>query len=214
MLLLVLALTLTVGGAAWWFGSGRFVAVPPLADLTRQGATARIEAADLTAAFRIESSETVANGRVVRSDPATGDRVLRGRTVTVVLSSGPPPVPVPSVVGTPQADAEAQLTRAGLAAQVAGQPSDEVERGLVLSQRPDSGTLRRGGTVQLVVSTGPDVVAVPDVRGQSVDSARRQLEEAGFKVRVRSLRIGNVVVQQPGPGTERRRGSTVTIYGL
>jgi serine/threonine-protein kinase len=214
VLLVVLALTLTVGGAAWWFGSGRFVLVPPLADLTQQGATAAVQAADLSATFRIEPDETVANGRVIRSDPASGDRVLRGRTVTVLLSSGPPTVAVPSVVGRPQADAEAALRGAGLAAAVTGQPSEEVERGVVVAQQPDGGSLRRGATVRLVVSSGPDVVAVPDVRGQSVDSARRQLEDAGFKVRVRSLRIGTVVVQQPGPGTERRRGSTVTIYGL
>jgi eukaryotic-like serine/threonine-protein kinase len=212
--LLVLALTLGVGGAAWWFGSGRFAVVPPLAGLTRQGATARVVAADLTATFRIEANETVANGRVIRSDPATGDRVLRGRTIAVVLSSGPPMVAVPGVVGRPRAEAEAELTRAGLAVKVDGQPSEEVERGRVVSQEPGGGALRRGGTVRLVVSTGPDVVQVPDVRGQSVDAARRRLEEAGFRVRVRSLRIGNVVVQQPGPGTERRRGSTVTIYGL
>ena len=84
----------------------------------------------------------------------------------------------------------------------------------MVSQQPAGGSLRRGGTVRLVVSTGPDVVEVPDVRGLSVDAARRRLEDAGFRVRVRSLRIGNVVLQQPGPGTERRRGSTVTIYGL
>ena len=94
------------------------------------------------------------------------------------------------------------------------EPSEEVEPGVVVAQEPDGGALRRGGTVRLTVSTGPDVVEVPDVRGQSVDSARQVLEEAGFKVRVRSLKIGNVVVQQPGPGTQRRRGSTVTIYGL
>ena len=151
---------------------------------------------------------------MIRSDPATGDRVLRGRTVAVVLSSGPPRVAVPSVVGRLRSDAEAELTRAGLAAEVVEQPDDEVERGRVVSQEPDGGALRRGATVQLVVSTGPDVLVVPDVRGQSVDSARRRLEEAGFKVRVRSLPIGNVIAQQPRPGTERKRGSTVTIYGL
>ena len=213
-LAVVLVLTATVGGAAWWFGSGRFVVVPPLAGLTRQGATARVQAVDLSATFTIEPSQSVANGRVIRSDPGSGDRVLRGRSVRVVLSSGPPTVAVPSVVGRPRTDAEAELRRAGLAAEVTEQPSDEVERGLVVSQQPDGGSLRRGGTVRLVVSTGPDVLQVPDVRGLSVDAARRRLEDAGFKVRVRSLRIGTVIVQQPDPGTERKRGATVTIWGL
>ncbi|HZB48440.1 MAG TPA: PASTA domain-containing protein, partial [Mycobacteriales bacterium] len=213
-LAVVLALTLTVGGAAWWFGSGRFAVVPSLTDLTRQGATARVQAADLEASFRIEPSESVANGRVIRSDPAAGDRVLRGRTVTVVLSSGPPLVAVPAVTGRSRADAEAELRAAGLAPAVTERPDEEVERGLVVSQQPAGGSVRRGSTVRLVVSTGEDLVPVPDVRGQSVDSARRRLEDAGFRVRVRSLKIGTVVVQQPGPGTERRPGSTVTIYGL
>lgn len=210
----VLALTLTVGGAAWWFGSGRFAVVPSLADLTRQGATARVQAADLEASFLIEPSESVANGRVIRSDPAAGDRMLRGRTVTVVLSSGPPLVAVPGVAGRPRADAEAAVRGAGLVVAVTERASDEVDRGLVVSQQPAGGEVRRGSTVRLVVSTGPDVIRVPDVRGRSVDAARRQLQDAGFEVRVRSLRIGNVVVQQPGPGVERRRGSTVTIWGL
>jgi beta-lactam-binding protein with PASTA domain len=31
---------------------------------------------------------------------------------------------------------------------------------------------------------------------------------------VRSLRIGNVIAQSPGGGSERKQGSTVTIYGI
>jgi serine/threonine-protein kinase len=213
-LALVLLASLSVGTVAWWYGSGRFVAVPSLTQLTRAQAAARLDAADLTARFDQEPSETVAAGRVVRSEPGTGGRVLRGRAVTVVLSAGPPAVPVPSVTGEPAEDAQGMIRSAGLQPQLTEQPSVEVEPGRVVSQDPSGGTAKRGSTVRLVVSTGPAIVEVPDVRGLSVDDARQKLEDAGFRVKVRSLRIGDVIAQSPRGGAEREQGSTVTIYGL
>jgi beta-lactam-binding protein with PASTA domain len=55
---------------------------------------------------------------------------------------------------------------------------------------------------------------VPDVRGLSIDDARQKLQDAGFRVKVRSLRIGDVFAQSPGAGSQREQGSTVTIYGI
>jgi serine/threonine-protein kinase len=151
---------------------------------------------------------------VVRSDPASGGRVLRGHSVTVVLSSGPPAVAVPSVTGQSVDDAQAAIRQAGLRPQVTEQSSADVDAGQVISQTPAGGKADRGSTVQLVVSTGPAIVEVPDVRGLSIDDARQKLQDAGFRVRVRSLRIGNVIAQSPGGGSERKQGSTVTIYGI
>ncbi len=213
-LAVVLLLTLSAGTVAWWFGSGRFVTVPPLAQLSRTQAAARLDGADLSARFAQEASGTVAAGRVVRSDPAPGGRALRGHAVTVVLSSGPPPVPVPAVTGRSADDAQAAVRAAGLQPKVSEQPSTEVAAGTVISQLPAGGTARRGSVVTLAVSSGPAVVEVPGVRGLSVDDARRTLEAAGFRVKVRSLPIGTVFLQSPRAGTRRQQGSTVTIYGI
>ena len=213
-LAVVLLAALSVGTVAWWFGSGRFAAVPSLTQLTRAQAEARLDGVDLTARFDQEPSETVAAGRVVRSEPATGGRVLRGHSVTVVLSSGPPAVPVPSVTGQSADDAQVAIRQAGLQPQLTEQSSADVEAGQIISQTPAGGTAKRGSTVALVVSTGPGIVAVPDVRGLSIDDARQKLSDAGFRVKVRSLRIGNVIAQSPRGGSQREQGSTVTIYGI
>jgi eukaryotic-like serine/threonine-protein kinase len=213
-LALVLLVTMAVGGVAWWFGSGRFVAVPSLAQLTRTEATARLDGVDLTPRFQQEASPSVAAGRVIRSDPAIGGRVLRGHAVTVVLSNGPPPVPVPVVTGSSSDDAQARIRSAGLAPQVTEQSSTEVEAGTVISQTPAGGTAKRASVVRLVVSSGPAVVAVPNVRGLSIQDAKQTLQDAGFEVKVRSLRIGSVILQSPGAGAERRQGTAVTIWGL
>ena len=213
-LAVVLLAALSVGTVAWWFGSGRFAAVPSLTQLTRAQAAARLDGVDLTARFDQEPSETVAAGRVIRSEPAPGGRVLRGHSVTVVLSAGPPAVPVPSVTGRSVDDAQDAIRQAGLQPQLTGQSSADVEAGQIISQTPAGGTAKRGSTVALVVSTGPGIVAVPDVRGLSIDDARQKLTDAGFRVKVRSLRIGNVIAQSPRGGSQREQGSTVTIYGI
>ncbi|HVE31285.1 MAG TPA: Stk1 family PASTA domain-containing Ser/Thr kinase [Mycobacteriales bacterium] len=213
-LAVVLLAALSVGTVAWWFGSGRFAAVPSLTQLTRAQAEARLDGVDLTGRFDQEPSETVAAGRVVRSEPAPGGRVLRGHSVTVVLSSGPPAVPVPSVTGRSADDAQGAIRQAGLQPQLTEQSSADVEAGQIISQTPAGGTAKRGSTVALVVSTGPGIVAVPDVRGLSIDDARQKLSDAGFRVKVRSLRIGNVIAQSPRGGSQREQGSTVTIYGI
>ncbi|MDN4176053.1 PASTA domain-containing protein, partial [Nocardioides sp. SOB77] len=63
--------------------------------------------------------------------------------------------------------------------------SDDVAEGDVISQDPVDGTLFRGDTVGLVVSRGPELVEVPNVRASGVDAAREELEALGFDVDTR-----------------------------
>ncbi len=53
-------------------------------------------------------------GIAIAQDPAPGARVSDGSAVRVTLSAGPPPVPVPGVVGEPAESAESLLANAGL----------------------------------------------------------------------------------------------------
>ncbi len=129
-------------------------------------------------------------------------------------STGPPPVDVPDVTGENRGDAETEIREAGLNPVVTEQASDDVDEGDVISQSPGEGRAPRGSDVTIVVSTGTPTVEVPDVRGRSVDSARRILENSGLRVRIISLRIGNVIRQSPGPGREVETGTRVTIWGL
>ncbi|MEC9053225.1 MAG: PASTA domain-containing protein, partial [Actinomycetota bacterium] len=72
-----------------------------------------------------------------------------------------------------------------------------------------------GETVTLVVSLGPDLVTVPSVRAQGVESARQELEALGFVVETREasgyLGLGYVFSQDPAAGERLPRGSTITL---
>jgi serine/threonine-protein kinase len=283
-LLLLLALTVGAGWAAWWYGEGRWVTTPSVLNLSEDEATAKLTEVGLqTAVGEPEFSETVPADQVLRTDPEPTERVREGGTVTLVLSKGPQRFDVPQVVGKTQAQAEAALEEAGLAVGAVtkeysdavakgkvirtnpkeGTPqradtavrlviskgpqpvdlpnvvgmestaaqhklldlglkpkvvkevySDKYDKGAITAQNPKSSTVDKGTTVELVVSKGPRLYAVPDVFGERTNDAVAILEKAGFKVDVQKIAGGifnTVRYQTPGAGSMQPKGTTIVI---
>jgi serine/threonine-protein kinase len=126
------------------------------------------------------------------------------------------PVTVPDVEGIQAQLAVQQITDAGLQAEQTRDSSVDVQEGYVISQDPSPGRkLERGGIVDIVVSSGKPKVKIPDVRGDSRDSAVAELTEAGLKpnvVQINSNEPENTVIaQSPKPGTEVVVGTAVRI---
>jgi serine/threonine-protein kinase len=86
---------------------------PDLTGLAASVARGRLEAESLNSRSRKAASETTPKGQIFRQQPAAGATVERGDTVTFWVSSGPPKVYVPDVVGLSQGDASATLEDAG-----------------------------------------------------------------------------------------------------
>ncbi|MBO0827940.1 MAG: Stk1 family PASTA domain-containing Ser/Thr kinase [Streptosporangiales bacterium] len=162
---------------------------------------------------RYRYSATVARNVVLSSSPEAGRMLKRGTKVDLVVSRGVPPVTVPGVVGMRQAAAVDAIKHAGLVPSVTEAPSKHVPKGEVASQRPDHGAKRaRGATVALVVSNGPPLVAVPEVKGLPVAQAKKQLTDAGFTVSVEQIPFGgNKVFQQSRHG-KAPYGSAIRIW--
>ncbi|WP_240044310.1 Stk1 family PASTA domain-containing Ser/Thr kinase [Nocardioides albidus] len=167
-----------------------------------------------------EWSETVEAGRVIRTDPAFGTpqalALPVGTSVTLVVSKGRKPIKVRSFVGKDADRALRVFERKGLEADVEEKYSDDVDKGDVISQTPETGTLFKGDTVQLVVSKGPELIAVPAVRYSSTDAAVAKLEDLGFVVKKERASIyltGSVAWDtEPGAGAKLAKGSTVILY--
>ena len=159
----------------------------------------------------------VDKGSVLRVDPAAGTRLQEGETVRLIPSLGPPPIPVPSVVGRSQEIAERRLTQAGFEiGKTTSRFSERADEGDVLGQQPSQGQAPRGSEIDLVISKGPPPRPIPAVVGQSVDAAVPALQAEGFEVRIEerfsdSAPRGTVMGQVPEGGTERGYGSPVTL---
>ncbi|MFE1169535.1 Stk1 family PASTA domain-containing Ser/Thr kinase [Nocardiopsis sp. NPDC058789] len=138
-------------------------------------------------------------GEVLATSPEAGADADREGTVTITVSSG---IPVPSLAGEKREDAEKTLDELGLSAEIVEEESENIDKGLVISQTPDTGTnVGPGASVTLTVSSGPPEVDVPDVVGDSVRDARKELEDAGFDVEVERIFGGRVVAHQSHTGT-------------
>jgi beta-lactam-binding protein with PASTA domain len=95
-----------------------------------------------------------------------------------------------------------------------------IPAGYVISQSPgDDASLAAGGAVDLVISAGPDGVAlitVPDVAGLAQADAETTLTNAGLTVNVTTtfsdtVAAGTVISQSPAAGTDVSAGTTVDL---
>ncbi len=193
-------------------------ALPDVTSLTAAQATAKLKGAGFKPITETQSSTTVPAGRVITTEPAAETEVRAGAAVKVLVSSGPAPVSVPDVLGQSRTAAEATLTNAKLTVGAVTQATSEQSPGTVLEQSPAAGSsLADGEKVSLTVAQAPKEVPVPEVKGAAKAAAAKQLERAGFKVKmvVRTTtepsQKGVVLEQSPAAGTHARKGATVTI---
>ncbi|MFI0766886.1 Stk1 family PASTA domain-containing Ser/Thr kinase [Streptomyces sp. NPDC021218] len=214
----VLAIALAAG--IWYISVGQFTEVPPVLRKTRAEAEKKLHGAGLDVKVVNEFSDVIPKGKVIGSKPGPGERVRDTGTVTIRVSQGPPRAEVPNVVGMPLAEAKRKIADQGLrVGKVIRRFSSETAQDSVLSTSPVSGSVRRPETpVSIVVSKGQPV-DIPDVVGESVDEARSELEDQGFKVKIADRQVfseedkGSVAEQSPsGDGDQQgAKGDTVTL---
>ena len=221
LLILVLLALLLIGGTAWLLprlfeSEPDTVPVPEVVGVTETRARAELGDAGLVVgSVDPQPDDRVAAGRIVSQDPGPTEFVAPGSTVDLVVSSGPEPVTVPSVVGQRRGAAADLLRQNGLRVTADAVQSDE-PAGEVVATDPAAGqSVPAGSRVTLSYSRGPE--EVPDVRGLSRSAAESRLREAGFSPQVRvqpdtTEPRGTVVDQLPAPGETARQGSDVAIF--
>jgi eukaryotic-like serine/threonine-protein kinase len=135
-----------------------------------------------------EFSEEVPAGSVIRwevqGDAAltAGAQVLPDTTIVLTASLGPEPRPAPDLTNLTAAEATAALDALQLVTSQGEEVfSNDIEIGRVVTQVPAPETpVERGGTVTIQLSKGPDLVAFPDLAGQTYPQAQETLAAAGY----------------------------------
>ena len=221
LLLTLFALSIVAGGVFTWFelGPGAQREVPDVLGQTADAATTQLAEAGLASATTSVFDEEAPVGSVVDTQPAPGDSIHKDGTVTLVVSSGPQLFPVPDLVGGTEEAARAALEEANL---VLGEMTEAYDAtapvGSVVSSDPPAGEeLRRDTEVDVVLSRGPQPVAVPEVVGRTLAAARADIESAGLTVAGEvgeaydsTAPAGSVLSQEPADG-ELLPGQAVTL---
>lgn len=164
-----------------------------------------------------ETNDEVPVNQVFAQSPPPGERVEPNSVVTLRVSSGTADT-VPSVIGSLRKEAVATLQEFQYVVTevTAASPQDA---GTVISQSPSPGSvLAPGSTVEITVSTGPEVMPVPDVEGLDVIAAVNALREEGFVVNAtqieepsEEIEEGKVTRTEPAAAQLVAVGSQISI---
>ena len=192
---------------------------------SREVAVGKLTNQGLTVSATEEPSDSVPIGNViswtVAKQPSlvAGDQVLQDTLINIVVSSGPALRTVPLIVGLKLEEATALVTELGL---VLGSSPDgfssEVAVGLIGAQAPPPGQLvPKDSTIVYSISTGPDLVVLPNIVGINFVESEKRLLEAGFVVgevsgrksyRMKSASVKGVAVNN---GDMVPRGSVIDM---
>jgi serine/threonine-protein kinase len=197
--------------------------VPDVSGLTRDAAVSQLQADGFEVTVEEVFSNDVIEGFVVRTEPGSGQLVGRETpAVTVFVSQGPEPIPLPSFVGLTIEDARDLAAGLGLEI-VLGDPVDVTQgsglAGLVAEQSPPANT-------EVTINDSVEVrigqlrqVSVPDLNGLTESQARTLVQSQGLDLLVigeiqvdpNSGLVGRVAGQDPAPGAEVQEGTVVGV---
>ena len=153
---------------------------------------------------------------VTEQQPLSGSEADEGATVTLTVSLGAS-VNVPTQLqGLRVDEATERLQREDLLVEVNERASDKIKPGRVIATEPTGGQeVDCESTVTLLVSQGPNLINLPDVVGEQQETAVAELRRLGFIPNVETRDAdqpqGEVIGQDPGPGSSLTRGTEVTI---
>ncbi|NLC89331.1 MAG: Stk1 family PASTA domain-containing Ser/Thr kinase [Clostridiaceae bacterium] len=162
--------------------------------------------------YRVD--ESVLEGIIFRQEPESdGSLKIRpqGQKLTLYISSGQDSVVVPEVEGDTRVMAEQKLRTEGFLPYFTPEFSDTIPKDIVIRTVPSSGSeLPRGENIEVIYSSGPENVRVPDVQEMPIGSARSLIEDKGLLVGSEISYTGDpipendkyVIKQSPAPGTE------------
>ena len=202
-------------------------AKPPVTVPAIQGLTFA-EATDLLSPLGLQLTVTATQndpslgfGQIISQDPQAQQVLPVGGTVKVVISGGAGQLPVPNVENQTLEAAQTLLQGAPykFTVTIAQEANNTIAEGLVVRTDPVFGIPADSGSkVTVYVSSGPQKVVVPKVKGLTEADARAALTKAGLAAEVEyadlspgDANIGKVITQGTAADTKVASGTKIFL---
>lgn len=123
---------------------------------------------------------------------------------------------VPVVTGMEEETAKATIENAGLEYSGTAEFTEDTDRGLVVSQTGEGKVVRRGTTVEVVISRGK-AIEIPDITGKSRKKAAEALKNEGLQIKVESREYSDtlakdlVISQRPEAGEKCEEDTEISV---
>lgn len=162
--------------------------------------------------FKDSYDDTIPEGEIIKTDKNNGDILEQGNVITVTLSRGNLKMPNFDTM----IEFKEWADKYGIMYEEKHEFSDKVPIGEIIGFSYDVGdTIKNGDSISVTISDGKQV-EVPNVVGQSKNSAISKLEGAGLKYNVstkyhNSVAKDTVISQSISAGSKVGAGTTVSI---
>lgn len=193
-------------------GTARDVQVPDVRGQVSADAIATLQNRGFKTRTLQKPDSTIPPDHVINTDPGANASVSAGDEVTINVSTGPEQREVPDVSSLSYSDAVSKLKAAGFSKfKQTNSPSSPELLGKVIGTNPPANqTSAITNVIAVIVGSGPETKQVPDVGGQTVDVAQKNLTVYGFtkitQAQVDSTRPAGEVI-----GTNPPKGQTVPV---
>ena len=202
--------------------SPKDVQIPNLLGLTEEQAKAELEKYKLNYQKTTEDyNPDYPAGQIFEQTPAYADnyKVKENTTISVKVSKGTETTVVPKVAGMTYDEAVQELEKNKLKAEKVEETSKDIKEGIVISQETEANTtVNAGETIKIHVSIGTGIpqVVMPNVVGNTEESARTTLTGKNLTVRVEyeedATKDNGVVLKQSiDSGTNIDEGTEVVL---
>ncbi len=208
-------------------GSNKAYKVPNILGYTVEDANELETVKDI---FTIEVVGTLSDdhfqpGQIVQQDPTEGVERRSNFVIQVYVCAERQEITMPNLQGENYQSARLKLQQYDLQLRIMTEEqfSDEFTTGQVMETIPAVGAaLKKGASVTLVVSKGPESITVPTFTGKSYETAKADAEALGLKVGTPQYRYfdplakdGDVLEQSILPETQVQGGTEIifTVYG-
>ncbi len=193
--------------------------VPDVQYLTKKEAIKALKKEELHYKVKYQYSKTYKKGVVMEQSIEAGKKVKDDTVVTILVSKGKKitKVTVPSVIGQSRSSAVSALESAGFNCSVKEKYSSSYSEGKVCAVSHDAGVKeKKGATITIWISKGPEMTTVPDVETLPKNNAIALLRDMGLGYSIMYVddddgNSGIVLWQTVDPGTKVKKGTTVTI---
>lgn len=196
-------------------GTTRDVQVPDVRGQVSADAIAALQNRGFKTRTLQKPDSAIPPDHVIGTDPGANASVSAGDEITINVSTGPEQREVPDVSSLSYSDAVTKLKAAGFGKfKQANSPSTPELLGKVIGTNPPANqTSAITNVITVIVGSGPETKQVPDVAGQTVDVAMKNLTVYGF------TKLTQAPVDSPRPageviGTNPPKGQMVPIDSI
>jgi eukaryotic-like serine/threonine-protein kinase len=196
------------------------VEIPDVSGLEYREARSELESLGFKIGEKITiTDDQIQKDYVIKTNPKAGKTDKEGATIDLYISSGKDTLELTNYIDRQYEDVVQLLENRNFKDIEKSEVYDSSEKGTILEQSPAAGeeVIPEETILKFIVSKGPELIQLKDLSGFNEKGVEEYAGSYGLNIDMskeefhETIPEGTVIRQSPTPGTELKKGDTVTV---